>query len=60
MEKQLLKNLCQITKQTHATLLEVFHDSKIQYSSKSIFYETEKTFAGSRLAALDHNNNINE
>ena len=46
--------------QTHATLLEVFHDSKIQYSSKSIFYETEKTFAGTRLAALDHNNNINE
>ena len=44
MEKQLLNNLSQISKQTHATLFEVFHGSKIPYLPKSVFYEKEKTF----------------
>ena len=58
-EKQLLNDLSQITKQTHTTLFEVFHASKIRYLPKSVFYGMEKTLAGTQLTALDHNNNIN-
>lgn len=58
MEKQLLNNLSQISKQTHATLFEVFHGSKIPYLPKSVFYEKEKTFTWTQLATLDHNNNM--
>ena len=54
-EKQLLNDLSQITKQ----MLGVFHASKIRYLPKSVFYGMEKTLAGTQLAALDHNNNIN-
>ena len=58
-EKQLLNDLSQITKQTHTTLLELFHASKIRYLPKSVFYWMEKTLAGTQLTAPDHNNNIN-
>ena len=40
-------------------LLEVFHGVKIRYLPESIFYKMEKMIAGTQLAALDHNNNIN-
>ena len=59
IEKQLLNDLSQITKQTHTTLLEVFHASKIWYLPKSVFCGMEKTLGGTQLVALDHNNNVN-
>ena len=34
-----------MTEQTHITLLEVLHASKIQYLLKSVFYGTGKTVA---------------
>ena len=58
-EKQLLNDLSQITKQTHTTLFDVFHSSKIRYLPKSVFYGMEKTLAGTKPAGLDCNNNIN-
>ena len=36
-EKHLLNDLNQMTEQTHITLLEVLHASKIQYLLKSVF-----------------------
>ena len=58
-EKQILNDLSQITKQIHTTLFEVFHSTKIRYLLKSVFYGMKKTLAGTQLAALDYNNNIN-
>ena len=43
-----------MTEQTHITLLEVLHASKIQYLLKSVFYGTGKTVARIQLAVLDH------
>ena len=57
-EKHLLNDLNQMTKQTHITLLEVLHASKIQYLLKSVFYGTGKTVARIQLAVLDHKKNI--
>ena len=57
-EKHLLNDLNQMTEQTHITLLEVLHASKIQYLLKSVFYGTGKTVARIQLAVLDHEKNI--
>ena len=55
----LVNDIKKMTEQVHTTLLEVFHGVKIRYLPKSIFYKMEKMIAGTQLAALDHNNNIN-
>ena len=47
-----------MTEQTHITLLEVLHASKIQYLLKSVFYGTGKTVPRIQLAVLDHKKNI--
>ena len=57
-EKHLLNNLNQMTEQTHITLLEVLHASKIQYLPKSVFYGTGKTVTRIQLGVLDHKRNI--
>ena len=40
-------------------LWEVFHSVKVRYLPKSSFFQMEKMIAGTQLAALDHNHNIN-
>ena len=57
-EKTLVADLEHITEQVNTTLLEVFHVKKISYLPKSTFFQMEKMVAGTRIAALDHNNNI--
>lgn len=55
----LVKDLEQMTEQVNTTLLEVFHSLKIRYLPKSTFFKMEKMIAGTQLAILDHNNNVN-
>ena len=55
----LVKDLEQMTEQVQTTMLEVFHGVKIRYLPKSIFYQMEKMIAGTQLAVMDHNNNVN-
>ena len=57
-EKHLLNDLNQMTKQTHITLLEVLHASKIQYLPKCVFYGTGKAVAGIQFAVLHHKRKI--
>ena len=58
LNKQLQKDLEKLNENIFTTYLEVFHALKIRYLPKSIFYEEEKMLAGARLAALDHNYNV--
>ena len=55
----LVNDIKKMTEQVNMTMLEIFHGVKIRYLPKSIFYKMEKMFAGTQLAALDHNNNVN-
>lgn len=55
----LVKDLEKLTEQINTTLLEVFHSLKIRYLPKSTFFKMEKMLAGTQLAILDHNHNIN-
>ena len=55
----LVNDIKKMTEQVNTTMLEIFHGVKIRYLPKSIFYKMEKLFAGTQLAALDHNNNVN-
>ena len=57
-EKMLVKDLEKLSVEICTTLLEVFHSLKIRYLPKSIFYGYEKMVAGTQLAALDHNHNV--
>ena len=56
--KQLVADLRLLNENIFTTHLEVFHALKIRYLPKSIFFENEKMVAGTELAALDHNLNI--
>lgn len=58
-QPQLVKDLEKMNKKIYTTYLEVFHSVKIRYLSKSVFYNMEKMIAGTQLAALDHNHNVN-
>ena len=58
-EKSLVVDLEHMTEQVNATLLEIFHAKKVSYLPKSTFFRMEKMVAGTQIAALDHNNNIN-
>ena len=58
-EKTLVADLEHMTEQVNTTLLEVFHAKKTSYLPKSTFFRMEKMVAGTQIAALDHNNNIN-
>ena len=58
-EPILVRDMEKLTAQVNTTLLEVFHGVKIRYLPKSIFYKMEKMVAGTQLAALDHNHNVN-
>ena len=40
-------------------MLEVFHALKITYLPKKTFFGIEKMIAGTQIAALDHNHNVN-
>ena len=42
----------------YTTLLEIYHSVKIRYLPKSIFFSMEKMIAGTQLAVLDHNNDV--
>ena len=55
----LVADLEKLTEQVLTTVLEVFHSVKIRYLPKSIFFRMEKMIAGTQLAILDHNNNVN-
>ena len=48
-----------MTEQVNTTMLEVFHVLKIAYLPKKIFSGIEKMIAGTQIAALDHNHNVN-
>ena len=58
-QRMLVKDLEQMTEQVQTTMLKVFHGVKIRYLPKSIFYQMEKMVAGTQLAVMDHNNNVN-
>ena len=47
------------TEQVNAAMLEVFHALKIAYLTKKTFFGIEKMIAGTQIAALDHNHNVN-
>lgn len=57
-QPSLVKDMEKLTEQLHTTLLEVFHSLKIRYLPKSIFFKMEKMLAGTQLAILDHNHNV--
>ena len=48
-----------MTEQVNSTLLEVFYAKKMFYLRKSTFFWMEKMVAGTQIAVLDHNSNIN-
>ncbi|XP_057300274.1 uncharacterized protein LOC130630704 [Hydractinia symbiolongicarpus] len=58
-DKNLLKDFMKLNENIFTTHLEVFHALKIRYLPKSVFNEQEKMHTGMKLAALDHNLNIN-
>ena len=58
-DKTLVADLEHMTEQVNTTLLEVFQAKKISYLPKSTFFRMDKMVAGTQIAALDHNNNIN-
>ena len=43
----------------YTTYLKVFHSVKIRYVPKQIFFEQDKMVAGTELAALDFNHDVN-
>ena len=57
--KSLLGDLEQMTEQVNTTMLEVFHAVKIDYLSKKTCFIIGKMIAGTQIAALDHNHNVN-
>ena len=58
-EKSLLGDLEQMTEQVNTTMLEVFHAVKIGYLPKKTCFSIDKMIAGTQIAALDHNHNVN-
>lgn len=58
-EKALMVDMKQMTEQINTTMLEVFHATKIGYLPKKTFFGIEKMIAGTQIAALEHNNNVN-
>ena len=58
-EKSLLGDLEQMTEQVNTTMLEVFHAVKIGYLPKKTCFNIDKMIAGTQIAALDHNHNVN-
>ena len=58
-EKSLLGDLEQMTEQVNKTMLEVFHAVKIGYLPKKTCFNIDKMIAGTQIAALDHNHNVN-
>ena len=59
MQPALVKDMEKLAIHVNTTYLEVFHALKIRYLPKSIFYSMEKMIAGTQLAVLDHNHNVN-
>ena len=57
-QRQLVKDLAMLNENVSTSELEVFHSLKIRYLPKSIFYEKEKMIAGTELAVMDHNYNV--
>ena len=55
----LVADIEKLTNQVNTTLLEVFHSVKVRYLPKSLFFRMEKMIAGTQLAVLDHNHNVN-
>ena len=58
-EPRLVQDMEKMTEQVHTTYLEVFHSVKIRYLPKSVYFKMEKMIAGTQLAILEHNNNVN-
>ena len=58
-EKTLLADLENMTEQVNTTMLEDFHALKIAYLPRKTFFDIEKMIAGTKIAALDHNHNVN-
>ena len=58
-KKSLLGDLEQMTKQVNTTMLEVFHATKIGYLPKKTCFNIDKMIAGTQIAVLDHNHNVN-
>ena len=58
-EKTLLADLENMTEQVNTTMLEDFHALKIPYLPRKTFFDIEKMIAGTKIAALDHNHNVN-
>lgn len=58
LQRQVVADLSHMTRLVYTTLLEVFHSVKIRYLPKSIFFNMEKMIAGTQLAILDHNLNV--
>ncbi|XP_057302473.1 uncharacterized protein LOC130636657 [Hydractinia symbiolongicarpus] len=54
LQRQVVADLSHI----YTTLLEVFHSVKIRCFPKFIFFNMEKMIAGTQLAILDHNLNV--
>ena len=57
-QPQLVKGLAKLSQNVSTADLEVFHSLKICYLPKSIFFEKEKMIAGTELAIMDHNLNV--
>ena len=58
-EKTLLADLENMANDVNTAMLKVFHTLKIVYLPKKTFFGIEKMIAGTQIAALDHNHNVN-
>ena len=58
LQRQLVTDLAKMNEGIYTTLLEIYHSVKIRYLPKSIFFSMEKMIAGTQLAVLDHNHNV--
>ena len=58
-EKSLSGDLEQMTEQENTTMLEVFHAVKIGCLPKKTCFNIDKMIAGTQIAALGHNHNVN-
>ena len=58
-DKLLLKDIVHLTQFVHTTALEIYHSLYLKYLPKMTHFTHDVMTAGSMLAALDHNFNVN-